>query len=285
MARLAACLAGLALVAASPEGRQAALGQALTFHASFDGKADGDFAAGEAAVYTALQNRLADSKPGLPEGVEIARGEGKYGDALRFARATKSVVLYRAAKNVSWAEGDFQGTLSVWLSIDPEKDLAPKTYCDPVQLTDKKWDDSCFFVDFDKEGEPRHFRLGVFSNYKEWNPQGTKWDQVPEEKRPWVVVKKHPFAGGKWTHVCFTWERFNTGRDDAVAKLYLNGELQGQVAGKKTYTWDQAKSAILLGFNYVGLYDDLSLFSRPLSADEVRALGTLEGGVRSLGRR
>ncbi len=261
------------------------LRQALTFHTSFDGKTDADFAPGDRAIYNASQSRLADPKPGLPEGVEIAKGEGRYGDALRFARAIKNIVFYKAARNVSYSGGEFQGAVSFWLSIDPEKDLAPKTYCDPIQITDKKWDDACFFVDFNNEGNPRPFRLGVFSNYKEWNPQGTKWEQVPDDQRPWVVVKRHPFAKGKWTHVCFTWTLFNTDREDAVAKLYLDGELQGQVAGRKTYTWDMSRAAIILGFNYVGLYDDLAVFNRALASEEVRALGTLEGGVRSLVRR
>jgi hypothetical protein len=34
--------------------------------------------------------------------------------------------------------------------------------------------------------------------------------------------------------------------------------------------------------SYVGLYDDLAVFNRPLTADEVTALGRLEGGVRTL---
>ena len=34
--------------------------------------------------------------------------------------------------------------------------------------------------------------------------------------------------------------------------------------------------------NYTGLFDELSLFDRPLTDDEVRALHALEGGVASL---
>ena len=34
--------------------------------------------------------------------------------------------------------------------------------------------------------------------------------------------------------------------------------------------------------NYVGLFDELSLFDRPLTDDEVRALHALEGGVAAL---
>lgn len=260
---------------------QADMEKALLFHAGFDGKADADFGAGDRAIYHGPGTPLKDSKPGLPDSVEIVKDGGKYGDALRFTKKIKPVLHYKAAQHVAWSEADFQGTVSFWMQLDPEKDLEPG-YCDPIQLTDKKWDDSCFFIDFDKEGSPRQFRLGVFSNLKEWNPKGVKWEQFPEAERPWIVVRRHPFARGKWTHVCFTWERFNGGRDDGVARLYLDGALQGELKGRKTFSWDLSKAAIVLGMSYVGLLDDLAVFNRPLDADEVAALGRLEGGVRSL---
>ena len=37
-----------------------------------------------------------------------------------------------------------------------------------------------------------------------------------------------------------------------------------------------------LGVNFIGLYDEVSLFSRALSDDEVRALHDLEDGVAAL---
>ncbi len=262
-----------------------ALARALTFHASFDGRADADFGAGDRAVRYAPGNRTAEAKPGLPEGIVIAKGEGRFGDALRWTKKIKEVAFYKVQGNLKYAPGEFRGTASFWLSLDPEKDLAPNTYCDPIQLTDKKWDDACFFVDFHKDGNPRHFRLGVFSNFKDWNPENRKFDAIPYRERPWVIVEKHPFAAGKWTHVCFTWDNFNTGRDDGIARLYLNGELQGELTGKRTFTWDLGKAAILLGFSYAGLYDDLALFDRALTGEEVRTLSSLEGGVHSLGRR
>jgi hypothetical protein len=273
-----ACCGGHA-PAGSPEAR--GLREALLFHASFDGKADADFGAGDRTLYQGLGTPLRDTKPGLPESVEIAAGEGKHGDALRFAKKVPQLVFYRAERHVAWSPTAFEGTLSVWMSLDPEKDLEPG-YCDPIQLTDKKWDDSCFFVDFDKEGDPRLFRLGVFADFREWNPQNLKWEEFPEDKRPWVVVRHHPFARDKWTHVCFTWEGFNTGREDAIARLYLDGVLQGEVRGKKTYSWDLAQAAVVLGIDYIGLFDDLAVLGRALSPQEVVALGALEGGVRSL---
>lgn len=252
------------------------LGSTLLFHASFDGKADADVGAGDRAVYHGPGTPLKDSKPGLPDSVEIVPGGGKYGDALRFTKKIKPVIYWKAERHVNWTAQEFQGTVSMWLQLDPEKDLEPG-YCDPIQLTDKKWDDACLWLDFSKDEVPRLFRLGVFPNQTEWNPKKEK-----NAPRPEIIVQRHPFARGKWTHVAFTWEKFNGGREDAVARLYLDGALQGELKGKKTYAWDLSKAAIVLGMSYVGLYDDLAVFGRPLTAEEVVALGKLEGGVSSL---
>jgi hypothetical protein len=42
------------------------------------------------------------------------------------------------------------------------------------------------------------------------------------------------------------------------------------------------RAAIRLGVNYVGLFDDLSVFNRELSAQEVKTLHQLKDGVKSL---
>ena len=48
------------------------------------------------------------------------------------------------------------------------------------------------------------------------------------------------------------------------------------------FTWDMSLGAIRLGINYVGLYDELALFDRALTAEEVRMLYELPGGVASI---
>ena len=50
------------------------------------------------------------------------------------------------------------------------------------------------------------------------------------------------------------------------------------------FTWALDRGAIRLGVNYVGLYDEVSLFSRALTDEEVRALHALEDGVAGLYR-
>ena len=70
----------------------------------------------------------------------------------------------------------------------------------------------------------------------------------------------------------------------AVARLYLDGELLLHTSDgiDEPFTWDPDRGAIRLGVNYVGLYDEVSLFSRALTDGEVRVLHALEGGVAAL---
>ena len=43
----------------------------------------------------------------------------------------------------------------------------------------------------------------------------------------------------------------------------------------QTFTWDPAKTSIMLGLSYIGLWDELSIFDRALSAEEVAALNKM----------
>ena len=98
-----------------------------------------------------------------------------------------------------------------------------------------------------------------------------------------VDVSRKAFASGRWTHVAVVFSGFNTGKDDGVATLYLDGKPEGSLSARRqTFTWDQERAAIWLGLSYIGLLDDLALFDRPLTAAEVSALAALEGGVASL---
>jgi hypothetical protein len=272
------------LCSAAAEPDRDSLRKALTFHASFDGQADADFARGDKKVYTASNLKRTDAKAGLHRAdVEIAKGKGKFGDALRFGKNDKAVVFYQADKNMAYRDKDWSGTISFWLSLDPDKDLEPG-YCDPIQITDKKWDDAAFFVDFTKDDKPRHFRLGIYSDFKVWNPKGLKFEQVPVADRPLSEeIAKPPFAAGKWTHVLFTFAGLNTGKPDGAGRLYLDGKPAASINNRTlTFTWEPSRAAIMLGLSYIGLFDDLAIFDRALTAEEVGLIYRLDDGIRSL---
>jgi len=268
---------------AAPAAAAENLRESLLFHAAFDGKTEADVAAGDASLYTEVAKDSVHA--GLHrQDVTIAKAAGRYGDALRFGKKRGPMLFYQAAKNMGFDEQDWSGTVSLWLSLDPDQDLEPG-YCDPIQITDKSALDASIFVEFSKDHTPRRFRLAVCPEFKEWNPEDREWESIPVDERPLVEVQDPPFAGGKWTHIAVTFENFNSGQKNAVAKLYLDTKLQGVVQNRNQhYIWDESKARIKLGLAYIGLFDDLSVFNRPLTADEIKTLYELDGGVKSLGQ-
>jgi len=270
---------------AAPATDTAALRSALTFHASFDGGVDADFALGDRKFYNApAMNKRADATVGLPTNtlVVAARGEGRWGDALRFKDKSATTVFFNAAKNVAYRDTNWSGTVSFWLSTDPPGELKPG-FCDPIQITPRAWNDAAFFVEFEKRPAGIPFRLGAYADFKVWNPSNRKWEEIAMADKPLLTVDQPPFAKGKWTHIAFTFERFNTGAADGVARLYLDGQPRGTLSARtQTFTWDVDKSAVMLGLSYVGLFDELSLFNRALTAEEIARLHSVEGGVKSL---
>ena len=74
------------------------------------------------------------------------------------------------------------------------------------------------------------------------------------------------------------------GGSSGTANLYLNGEAEAKTMTgvEEPFTWDMSRGAVRLGVNYVGLFDELALFDRALTAEEVRTLYELPGGVASL---
>src|SRR5262249_10526074 len=270
--------------AAEPD--REAIRKALTFHASFDRQADADFARGDKRIYTAPNFKRSEGKPGVHRAdVEIVKAQGQYGDALRFGKKDNAIVFYQADKNMAYRDKDWSGTVSFWLRLDPDKDLEPG-FCDPIQITDKKWDDAAFFVDFTKDDKPRHFRLGIYADFKVWNPKALKFEQVPVADRPLSdEIAKPPFASGKWTHVLFTFPNVNSGKPDGQGKLSVEGKPVAGIRDRTlTLSWERSRAAMMLGLSYIGLFDDLAVFDRALTDDEVGLIYRLEGGVKSLAK-
>jgi len=245
--------------------------EALHFHAPFDGDANATVSAGKGLIMTADSLDRKMFVPGIQRSdVTVARGEGRFGDCLRFAGRAKEVVCF-AGTEMHYADKDWSGSVSMWMRLDPDKDLLPG-YCDPLQITQHAWNNGAFFVDFDKE-LPRDFRLGVFSDLKHWNPKEIPWEEWPVEKRPMVTVKNPPFSESDWTHVVFTFENVNSSNETpSVASLYLNGKLQGAIRESLVYKWDLSKVSIMLGIEYIGDLDDLMIFRRAITPEEVTFL-------------
>jgi hypothetical protein len=288
----AVALAGCAAPAEPPAGsgedaeapavEHAGLKDALSFHASYDRGADADYARGDGAIYTAPSYReLEEAVPGLAgSSVRVAENAGRFGGALEFAEKNDRANLYEAAGNVAYAPEGWSGTVSFWLQLDPANDLEPG-FCDPIQITDSGYDDAAVWVDFTREN-PRQFRLGVFGDSSEWNPEKRPPEEFPAFTERLVVVHDPPFRRGTWTHVVITWSGLGS-EAGGSASLYLDGvavpDTRAGIA--EAFTWDE-RGTVRLGLSYVGLFDELALFDRALDSDEVAALHALDAGVAAL---
>ena len=258
--------------------KDTSLKSALTFYASFDNGTDADLAKGDKRLYT-----LVDKKPKAGNHTEnltqLAKGKGLTGDALLFTKRNAKWLFYDGAKNFEFKEKNWSGTLSFWMKVDPINGLDPG-YVDPIQVTPFTWNNASFFVDFNKDGNPRSFRLGAFADKPVWNPENK---DVPEPQRPLVPAKSNPFSKDKWTHVAFTWKKFNTGKKDGVATLYLNGKNEGSITGwNQQFSWSGKPHRILIGLYYMGLFDDLACFNRALTDKEIKRLHAHPASVAKL---
>jgi hypothetical protein len=261
------------------------LSKSLTFYASFDHGPDADFARGDRKLYSApSMKHPRTGTAGLPASgaCDIAKGQGRSGDALHFRRKSSEMVFFQAKDNVAYRSNNWSGSVSLWLRTGLQEDLAPG-FCDPIQVTPREWNDAAFFVEFEKRTNSIPFRLGVYADSKVWNPNNRSFNNIPAAERPLVTVAHPPIGRDRWMHIVFTWDGFNTGQSNGVARLYLNGEFQGELMNRRqTFTWDVQKALIMLGLNYVGYWDELAVFDRALAPDEIRRFHQLENGVSSL---
>ncbi len=287
LAAVAAIAAGATRLDSHTEGarlRPSPLRQALTFHASVDGGTNAAFALGDPALYSASARKAAAAAtPGAPaDAIAIAPGAGRYGDALRVRLGASPFVFYKGDRNIAWQPRDWSGTVAIWMSLDPDADLAPG-YSDPLIITPRAWNDAALFVDFTRDDVPRRFRFAAFADRKVWDPKEREGEAVAVAERPMVELTGRRFARGAWTQVAWTWSRFNAGAADGVLTCYLNGETVGVLEGRpQTYTWDPRDVSIALGVQFIGLMDDLAIFNRALDPAEIKTLYAAPRGVAGL---
>lgn len=261
---------------------QAFLKNALTFYSSFDNGTDADFANGDKRIYSVLNRKTRDSaRAGIHKpGVSIAKGEGRFGNALAYSEKSKGSIYYKSQNNMSYNTENWEGAISFWLSLDPAVDLEPG-YCDPIQITDSGYNDAGFWVDFTKEN-PRDFRLGIIGDRTSWNPV----PKGPDNENPIFIdqlvgVSNPPFKRGEWTHIVMNFTDLNTGNGKAA--MYINGEMKVlRTDIKDPFTWELEKSNIYLGLSYIGLMDEVSIYKKHLSKEQIKALYELENGVAGI---
>lgn len=256
------------------------LAASLTLAATFDEGVAAEKAGGQSALYTAMAyDKLDTEKKGLQyQAAQLSEGKGVYGSALAFPAKEKAVAYYRAAGNVAYSKKAWSGTISMWLSLDPDLELAPG-YTDPIQMTDVGYNDAALWVDF-SDKNPRSFRMGVYGDLTVWNPKNIPPDKNPAFNERLLPAKDLPFGKGRWTHVAVTYENLNTPAGKAA--FYINGKPQGERSIPESFTWQLDKAKVFLGLNFIGLMDEVALFDRALGPREVQMLYQLPGGLRTL---
>lgn len=255
----------------------------LTFFASFDGGFDADYAKGDKNIYTTTSRRtqaMDSAKMGMHNADhELLKDQGKFGDAFRFGSRTSTDIFFRAKDNIAYDPQNWSGTISFWLSLDPATDLEPG-YTDPIQVTDTRWNDASIWVDFTQEN-PRDFRLGVIGDMASWTKDtvDAPVDTVLGRRR--VAVKNPPFSKTEWTHIAITYQ--SLGGKQSTHSLFLNGKKMGTVSDiSEPFTWELDNANIYLGLGFIGSMDEVAIFNRPLTDEEIVSLYQLEEGIQSI---
>ncbi len=227
----------------------------ILFFANFEKGVDALDSLGKdlATFDTANTNHI--SEGGNPDGYLSFKPNAR---ALEYAG--KDNLAYIA--NSAWA-----GSVAFWLKADIASFEA--TYPEPFHIGKKDgggypWDDAVVFVDFKKADNT--LRFGCYPD-----KDGEITDTVVAERVIAVPVNWQP---DDWHHVAITWSNFNSGNADAEWALYVDGELAGRKGPlPQRVTWDIENLVMRFNhFKYPGGVDEIAVFDKMLTADEVKYL-------------
>lgn len=273
---LIALLIPLGVAAQNPS----ALKQAITFHASFDKGFDADFSRGDKACLVRTKQGVVPAAPN--DELKLVSDGGRFGGGLHFTKKGTTQPRFKGAGVLGYNATNWSATVSVWLRLDPDKDLEPG-YCDPVQIVGDDTKKGFIFMEWSKDESPRHFRFAIRPRIELWNLNGLDWAKMTDAQRPAVNLPRAPFSHKAWTHAVFTLENVNDKSKKPVGKLYLNAQLMGKIENwDLTLGWNPDAVQLVLGASYVGHMDDLAVFNRALTDSEVKQLHGLKSGVREL---
>ncbi len=256
------------------------LSKSLTLFASFDEGFSADYSRGDKGCYLNQGSELVPCVEN--DEAKIVKNEGRFGSAIHFPKKGTTRPLYPGKNVLGYNADSWSASVSLWLRLNPDEDLEPG-YCDPVQIVGDDTKKGFIFLEWSKDHTPRHFRYAIRPLIELWDPQGLGWEGLPDETRPMVRVLNAPFSRHEWTHAVFTLDKINEKAGKPSGSLYLNGRKQGTIEGfDLTFGWDPASVNLVLGAAYVGYQDELAVFDRELTDEEVRQLYELKGGVRDL---
>ena len=237
------------------------LARALTFHASFDESLAADFSVGDKACYDLQGAKASPAK--LTDDVVLVPAGGRFGGGLKFKRKNALRPAFKDGGVLGYNDKSWSTTVSVWLRLDPDKDLEPG-YCDPVQIVGDDSKKGFIFLEWSKDETPRYFRYAIRPLFAdlESDERGVGPDSVREAADgaggAGAVFARRVDARG-----VHAWRTRTTSRKTQRGRLYINGERQGQIENwDLTFGWNPERVMLVLGAAYVGEMDDLAVFNR-----------------------
>ncbi len=251
-----------------------ALSDAVTLYASFDEEVKADVGGGDLQLHTRVDHPTEKGRyvfeRGYPPLVfQVAKDKGVTGGALECIDVLerRGRIYFPGRGNIAFRNGGWGGAVSIWLNTDPSESLKTP-FCDPVQITAKSAHDGGIWIDF-PDTKPRDMRMGIFRGLDE----GEKPLEESDPQASIVRMKNVAFQAGQWHHVVLSWDNFDTGRPDARAELFVDGERIGGWQGREiAMKWDIDKVGIYVAVNFIGLFDEFAVFNRPLTEAEVQHL-------------
>ena len=239
-------------------------------YASFARTPDADFSRGDGrATYQ-------------PSVVRCDPDAGRHGGALLLNAADygwdEDEFSYAALDNFPYATESFSGTVSLWLSGDPDQDLLPEYPVDPFHIS-RRAADASFYLDLtrpndERYGSPRKLRFGLYND----SPANDRF--VAGQL---IVVGELNWKRGAWHHLVATWRNANSGRADGLAEVYIDGVRRGWMEGyEHKLTWNPEEMTIGLGQRYTGKIDEVLILDTALDTAQVEELHQLPGSVGDL---
>ena len=125
--------------------------------------------------------RPAGKRPGKAaptDEVRLAPEAGRFGGALHFTKKNNFRPAFKDAGVLDYNDKNWNASVSVWLRLNPDKDLEPG-YCDPVQIVGDDSKKGFIFLEWSKDETPRFFRYAIRPLFQIWNPDNVQWDQIP----------------------------------------------------------------------------------------------------------
>ena len=236
------------------------------------------FASGE-GVDASLASGPADA---VIDGVKSSLTDGKVDGYIYFEKGS-GALTYGAKENFPYSNQAFAGAISFFLSVDPAQDLEAN-WPEPFHIGKKEgnsfpWDDAVMFVDFSKAPE-RALRFGCYPN---------KTQDVSDQMVSERVISVSPlnWRANEWHHIVITWSNFNSSQANAEWALYIDGVEKGRKGPiRQDVTWNMADQVMRFNHTgYVGKLDEIAIFNKMLTADEIKYLGNPKQEIKKLLRR